>query len=340
MPPFSKRITGCVSLALLLGCAPGFVDSQVEAASGPPASPVLSVDARAATLNVGAVLANVALHRTGWASSELDTSHTRDKAHNGNISDGWSPSGSDVRPWLEIDLGQAYTLSRIELVTRQGCCHQPEERRNFEIWASNEADMSLGHVVLGGVGPEGLPSQSTWTLDIGDLPAAYRYIAAVKTADGPFFIAELRVFGVVTNVAPNMVVQGSSEWSSTYSKAKVNNDNTSGDDGWSPSGGDARPWLVLDLGQGHRLGQIQLVTRQGCCDQPEARRNFAIWASNYDDMSRGHVVLGEVGSGGLPHQSTWTLDIGDLSDAYRYIAAVKTVNEYFFISELRVFGAP
>jgi hypothetical protein len=131
----------------------------------------------------------------------------------------------------------------------------------------------------------------------------------------------------------------SSDYDSDYAATQANNGNISGDDGWSPSGADRNPWWQVDLGRSYRLTAIELVTRQGCCDQPETRRNVEIWASNNADMAQGHVVLARVGAEGLPHQATGTFSVSDPTP-YRYVAVVKTASEYFFISELRVLGTP
>jgi hypothetical protein len=77
------------------------------------------------------------------------------------------------------------------------------------------------------------------------------------------------------------------------------------------------------------------VTRQGT-DQAEVRRNFEIRASNNADMSNS-VVLCSQGSTALAYQATFSCSVSN-TNTYRYIAAWKTVNEYFYIAELRVFG--
>ena len=45
------------------------------------------------------------------------------------------------------------------------------------------------------------------------------------------------------------------------------------------------------------------------------------------------VVLGSQGSTPLPYQGTFSQPVTDTTK-YRYIAAVKTTNEYFYIGEL------
>ena len=84
------------------------------------------------------------------------------------------------------------------------------------------------------------------------------------------------------------------------------------------------------------IRRIELVTRQEAeYDQAETRRNFEIQASNDPDFA-SYVVLGSQGNTALPHMSTWSLDL-ESPVTYRYVRAKKSVDEYFFISELRVF---
>jgi hypothetical protein len=55
-------------------------------------------------------------------------------------------------------------------------------------------------------------------------------------------------------------------------------------------------------------------------------------------MSKGHVVLAARGSTPLPFKATFSAATPGLT-AYRYVAAVKTASEYFYVAELRVNGA-
>ncbi len=137
--------------------------------------------------------ANVAVGKTAAASSTYSTDYSAAKANDGSNATGWSPTGADTSPWWQVDLGQAYTLSQIKLVTRQDM-DQSVTRQNFAIWASNNADMSQGHVVLCSQGSTPLAYQATFTCAVTDT-TAYRYVAAVKTANEYFFITELQVFG-------------------------------------------------------------------------------------------------------------------------------------------------
>ena len=132
----------------------------------------------------GAAAASSSVYGTGFEAA---------KAIDGDPATGWSPSGTDLGSWLQIDLGAPTLLRRIRVVTRQDL-DQPVTRRSFQLWASNHADMSRGHAVLGGVGTDGLPFRGAFTLEVED-PNAYRYIALVKTAPEYFFVSEVQVYG-------------------------------------------------------------------------------------------------------------------------------------------------
>ena len=145
--------------------------------------------------------------------------------------------------------------------------------------------------------------------------------------------APQQAFASSTNVSLFKPASASTVLSTGYSPEKGNdNDVTSG---WSPTGS-GQPRLVVDLMDPYEISRIEVVTRQGA-DQVETRRNFEIWASNTSDMSN-HVVLGTQGSNAIAYQATWAADVS-LGTSYRYVAFVKTVPEYAFVAELRVFSS-
>ncbi|MBI3725581.1 discoidin domain-containing protein [bacterium] len=137
------------------------------------------------------------------------------------------------------------------------------------------------------------------------------------------------------NLALGKPTSASTIWSPSYDAAKATDGLVT--TGWSPSGTDGAPWIQVDLGAPALIEKIELVTRQEL-DQPATRHNFAIWASNDADMSKSHVVLATQDSSTLPFKSTFSATIMR-STAYRYVAAVKTTSEYFYVTELRVKGA-
>lgn len=140
---------------------------------------------------------NVALNKPASASSEWSPDCAARKANNGSTDatdtcGGWSPNDPEPVSWWQVDLGSAYRITSLELVTRQNCCDNPSTRQDFTLQASNDPNFG-SYVVLGSQGNTPLPFQATWSANVSD-PNSYRYIRAVR--NGYFFIAELRVFGV------------------------------------------------------------------------------------------------------------------------------------------------
>lgn len=137
------------------------------------------------------------------------------------------------------------------------------------------------------------------------------------------------------NIAAAGIASASSIFSDGYAASNANDNRPSGWSATSPDT-DVRPWLRIDLLAPSVIRRIELVTRQEAeYDQAETRRNFEIQASNDLDFA-SYIVLGSQGETALPHMSTWSLDLEN-PVTYRYVRAKKSVDEYFFISELRVF---
>lgn len=286
---------------------------------------------------------NIALNKTASASSQWDDgSFSASQGNNGSTINGWSPSGSDTLPWWQVDLASAYVITGVELVARQNI-DQAETQRNFELRASNSANFA-SYTVLATQGSTRFPHAATWSPAINNANA-FRYIRVAKTSSEYFFIAELRLFGnaggtptatptapPVTNVALNKPASASSEYAADYNASKAVDGMTSG---WSPTGEDSVPWWQVDLGNTYRITSIELVTRQEL-DQDTTRRNFEVRASNSADFST-YTVLGTQGSTTLPFAGVWTQPVTNTT-RFRYVRATKTIAEYFFIAELRVFG--
>jgi Chitobiase/beta-hexosaminidase C-terminal domain/F5/8 type C domain/Protein of unknown function (DUF1565) len=105
--------------------------------------------------------------------------------------------------------------------------------------------------------------------------------------------------------------------------------------GWSPNVGDARPWVQVDLGAAKRIRFIEFFTRQSV-DQPDSRRNFEIRASN-DPTFATYAVLYTQGATTLAHQAVVEQEIVN-ANTFRYVRATKTIDEGFFVNELKIRG--
>jgi hypothetical protein len=283
---------------------------------------------------------NIALNRPVIASSEYSGDYAAWRATDGNINSSWSPTGADVRPWLQVDLGSAKIFKRVEFVARKET-DQAVTRRDFEVRASNDPSFGTS-VVVGSQGSESFLHTGIWGGG-GSGAAAYRYVRIAKTTNDYIVVSELRVMAseqmsvpIPTNVARNKVIVSSTTFSDYYSAPRAVDGDI--DSGWSPTGNDLYSFIEVDLGQQYALSSVNVITRQDI-DQANTRRNFEIWASNDADMSISHVVLGGVGNDGVPYRGAVNANVTG-QPRYRYVALVKTAREYFFVSELEVFGTP
>jgi F5/8 type C domain. len=145
---------------------------------------------------------NVALNKTVSTSDTTAPSPDYDPMEvvdgiGGQWDNGWSPvTFEGISPWLQVDLGNAYVIKRVQVDDRpyDGQDGRPDwngPRRNFEIRASN--DPSFGtYAVLGSVGTTPY-SGYVWNQAVSD-SNAYRYIRYARTDTGYSFLSELSVY--------------------------------------------------------------------------------------------------------------------------------------------------
>lgn len=134
----------------------------------------------------------IAYGKPATASSEYDASHPAPLGNDGNGYDGWSPSGTDTSPWWQVDLGRAYAIDAVEVVSRWAI-DQPVTRRSYEIVASNDPTFAT-KTVLGSVDATGLPHRAIFAARVKPAVSA-RYVRVEKTAAEYFFLGEVRVHG-------------------------------------------------------------------------------------------------------------------------------------------------
>ena len=97
-------------------------------------------------------------------------------------------------------------------------------------------------------------------------------------------------------------------------------------------------WWQVDLGQPYTIEEIRIGRREfddgSAYDQEIARRNFEVLGSNDPDFGE-YVVLASQGMEPFDNENGFRSEVTD-PEKYRYVRVRKTVNEYFFLSELEV----
>jgi F5/8 type C domain len=133
--------------------------------------------------------------RPAVASDSATAAYPASKAVDGQTGneDGWASNAASTAHWWQVDLGSSKTIKRIEIADRPGY-DQPSTRRNFEVWASNNANSS-DKVVLGSIGSTGaFRDGGAWILNVNSA-TKYRYVSIVKTAPEYMYLNEVSVYG-------------------------------------------------------------------------------------------------------------------------------------------------
>lgn len=122
---------------------------------------------------------NLSFRRPASASSTYSPPYSPQMAVDGDPLTLWSAASNSGTAWFQVDLLQPFKISQIHIQTRYDM-YDPSWSENFEIWASNNADMSKGHVILGSQGDFPTPFRGVWRLEVRDT-TPYQYVAVVKS---------------------------------------------------------------------------------------------------------------------------------------------------------------
>ena len=161
------------------------------------------------TINATGGAGNLALGRPAAALNNYGPAYSAEKANDGSITSMWASTGMALH-WWQVDLQDGYQIGKVEMVTRQDASNVPDQRRNFEILASNDPAFGT-FTVLGGQGGTALDSKATFSLTPTD-GTAYRYLRVRKTVAESFTIAELRIFGTMAMEIPSPPVDTDAAW--------------------------------------------------------------------------------------------------------------------------------
>lgn len=187
------------------------------------------------------------MSRAGWlltADSEEQTALDGRVANviDGNLNTSWQTQQTDSSPaphWLQIDLGDAYQLSALRYLPRQG-----------SVTDGAIADYQLY------VSPDGLH----WGLSASGRfdKGPQEQTVALVTAQPEF------------NVAPgNLVTQSSTATDGAAQQAiDGNRDGNYANHSVAATQAEAEAWWTIDLGQSYNLTAIRLWPRTDCCAEP------------------------------------------------------------------------
>lgn len=128
---------------------------------------------------------------------------------------GWSSSGIvGEKPYLQIDLLDAYEIDRIEIDARKGN-DQSMTRSNFKLLGSNDIDFK-DYAILAEQGAEPFPHESTRIFHITD-DTPYRFVRLERTyANYYIYVQEIRVINESMEYCPKYRVCRNNEVSNNF----------------------------------------------------------------------------------------------------------------------------
>ena len=280
---------------------------------------------------------NIAVNMPSLASTELSPSNSSQYGNDGKLTTAWA-SADEGAPYYQIDLGAAVRIARIEVASRHDT-DEPSLRTNIEIRASDSASFDE-YAILARIEGPGFPRYGSWIKEI-DTSNEFRYVRAQRIHNaGPLSIAEMRILEYPPGPVPdsNMAVNKPNLFSSSLSYLQNGNYGNDGDvtTYWESAPSELSPYYQIDLVRPTAIGRIELVARQDV-DEPSARTNLAIWASNSAGFE-SYSVLGSLEGTSYPDQTPWVLEQFDITEKYRFIRIQRSNDAgSFHFSELRVF---
>jgi hypothetical protein len=154
---------------------------------------------------------NLARLGTITTSTEAGTSNSAAKANDGDVNTSWKPLAGQSSSWIQIALDKPYAIDKLQLVPVWNE-NQPETRRFFEVWVSNDLNFATYNILGGqaskpfaynpaGQGTKLKVAYNTWDLYSND-SNGYKYIRVVGRSLG---LAEIRVYGASQ---PNLGITG------------------------------------------------------------------------------------------------------------------------------------
>ncbi len=227
--------------------------------------------------------------------SSLENGGVASRAVDGNTSGIWTNNSvthtaNEAQPWWQVDLGQVYAISQINLWNRTDCCS--DRLQKFYVLSSNN-DMT-GKTLAQLLADPNVKAQqiaslngaSNLLLSLDNIQA--RYVRIQLNDVNPLSLAEVQVYGGEVGPNTNVVSQGKTTTQSSVDEGGVPSRALDGNNNGEYANGsithtlnENQPWWQVDLGQTSTVSQVTLWNRLDTCCMTRLQ-NFYVFASNTD----------------------------------------------------------
>jgi beta-glucanase (GH16 family) len=262
---------------------------------------------------------NIARGKPTTASSTESASFPASNATDGDVTTRWSSAFSDPQ-WLQVDLGQSYTINHVTLTWEASCA------KAYQIQTSNDGT-AWTTVHTNNNSPGGIQDISTTSTG-----RYLRVLATSRASQWGDSLYELAVYGSpssggggggTTLLSQGRPATASSSENASFTAVNAVDGNTG--TRWSSAFSDPQ-WLQVDLGASHAISQVVLNW------EPAYATAFQIQTS--PDGSAWTTVLSTSGTAGVQ-----TLPVSGSGRYVRMYGTTRATQYGYSLWEFQVFGS-
>jgi hypothetical protein len=294
------------------------------------------------TITINEPLHNFAYgHSTAQSSTSGGAGSSR--AVDGNTNGLWSSNtithtNFDANAWWQVDLGADTDISTIRLNNRTNCCE--DRLSDFYILVSEEpfGSRSLTEILADSSVARVYQLEQNGSAKDYDLPSTGRYVRIQLNKTGYLSLAEVEVFGAVTNLARNKSAAQSSTISNWSASRAVdgNVNGVFGNNSVTHTNNNTHAWWQVDLGVSAGIEQVVLYNRTDCCSNRLS--NFYIFSSDQPFGNRSlSDLLADTSIDNIYHAGYFSgAKAFDFPTTGRYVRVQLSGTGYLSLAEVQV----
>ncbi|XP_043101435.1 uncharacterized protein LOC122349455 [Puntigrus tetrazona] len=289
---------------------------------------------------------NLALNAVVVQSSLYNTDGDAQHAVDGKRDSNWAQRSCthtqvEFNPWLRIDLGNVYGISRVALTNRGDCCK--ERIRGVQIRIGNSLENNGNNNELAATVLTVFDGTKTFEFE----PVNGRYVNLVLPGNDEILtLCEVEVFAEDDKplylCAPrNLALGGRAAQSSTYPQFGAAENAVDGNrqsihalGSCSVTNGDRDPWWRVDLGDVYRVTRVSVTNRGDCCEKRIEGIQIRI-GNSLDNNGNNNELAANVGV--VPLGGTKSFEFKPMKGRYVNLF-LPGRNEYLTLCEVEVYS--
>ncbi|KAK2913254.1 hypothetical protein Q8A67_001653 [Cirrhinus molitorella] len=289
---------------------------------------------------------NVALHARVVQSSLFESYGVAEHAVDGNRDTNYKKGScthtkQELNPWLRIDLGNVYSISKVAITNREDCCK--ERLKGAQIRIGNSLDNNGNNNELAATVLTILVGTKTFEFE----PIGGRFVNIFLPGNDEYLtVCEVEVFAekdkpLYICVPRNLALGGKAVQSSRYSALTAAQNAVDGSresdyarGSCSITSWDRDPWWRVDLLDVYRVTRVSITNRGDCCEKRIEGIQIRI-GNSLDNNGNSNELAATVGH--IPLGGTNTFEFKPIKGRYVNLF-VPGRNEYLTLCEVEVYA--